>query len=362
MSEINTQKLEYTGTTAPANTTKVSEAAFGGAHAGAASRAPAVVIVDANLDDAVGAKSTASVQPDGGSGLLGWLSGIYTRAGEIVTALGATINTRVLSSATDSVSIGGSVAVSNFPASQPVSGEVSVGNFPASQAVSGTVTANLGTLNGAATAALQTTGNTSLSAIDGKLPTLGQKASAGSLPVVLSSDQPALNVKAATGEALTYFTGISVVPTALTTGLNLFFLRNTSATKKIKIQKIEIIMVFSGTAAATRSLYAIKKLTGVTATTGTVTLTPVPGQTGNPVSVADVKWAAAGGTLTGGTLQGTNVMSIGHANQLATNIVYDRGMTEAPLTLLQNETISLQTDGAIVAGSTVIISLRWTEE
>lgn len=47
---------------------------------------------------------------------------------------------------------------------------VSVTNFPATQAVSGTVTANLGTLNGAATAANQTTGNTSLSSIDGKLP------------------------------------------------------------------------------------------------------------------------------------------------------------------------------------------------
>jgi hypothetical protein len=322
---------------------------------------PMATIRDAAGADATGTPATTATQPTGGTGLLGWLSGIYTRAGEIVTALGAALNIRALNSATDSVSIGGQVAVSNFPASQPVSGEVSVGNFPASQTVAGTVTANLGTLNGAATAALQTAGNTSLSAIDGKLPTLGQKASAGSLPVVLASDQSALNVKAATGEALTYFTGVSVVPTALTTGLNLFFLRNTSATKKIKIQKIEVIMVFSGTASATRSLYAIKKLTGVTATTGTVTLTPVPGQTGNPASIADVKWAAAGGTLTGGTLQGTNVMTLGHANQLAANIAYDRDLIEAPLTLLQNEAVSLQTDGAIVAGSTTIISVRWTE-
>jgi hypothetical protein len=316
---------------------------------------PMSTVRDASGADAIGVPATGETPLPGATGMIGWLSGIYKR-------LGDTLNIRALSSSTDSVSIGGQVSVSNFPASQAVTGQVSVDNFPASQAVSGTVTANLGTLNGASTAALQTTGNASLSAIDGKLPTLGQKVSAGSLPVVLSSDQSALNVKAATGEALTYFTGISVVPTALTTGLNLFFLRNTSATKKIKIQKIEVIMVFSGTAAATRSLYAIKKLTGVTATTGTVTLIPVLGQTGNAVSVADVKWAAAGGTLTGGTLQGTNVMSIGHANQLTTNIVYDRNMSDAPLTLLQNEAISLQTDGAIVAGSTVIISVRWMEE
>ena len=37
------------------------------------------------------------------------------------------------------VTVGGSVSVSNFPATQPVSGSVSVGNFPASQAVTGSV-------------------------------------------------------------------------------------------------------------------------------------------------------------------------------------------------------------------------------
>jgi hypothetical protein len=49
------------------------------------------------------------------------------------------------------------------------SGTVNVGNFPSTQPVSGTVTANLGTLNGAATAANQSTEIGSLSSIDGKL-------------------------------------------------------------------------------------------------------------------------------------------------------------------------------------------------
>ena len=44
-----------------------------------------------------------------------------------------------------SLTIDGSVSVSNFPATQPVSGSVSVSNFPATQPVSGTVTANAGT-------------------------------------------------------------------------------------------------------------------------------------------------------------------------------------------------------------------------
>lgn len=90
-----------------------------------------------------------------------------------------------------SVSVTGTVAVSNFPTTQSVSatdldirnlssaqdsitvtGSVNVENFPTTQAVSGTVTANLGTLNGAATAANQTTGNTSLSSLDNKTPDL----------------------------------------------------------------------------------------------------------------------------------------------------------------------------------------------
>ena len=50
---------------------------------------------------------------------------------------------------------------------------------------------------GAATSALQTTANTSLSNIEGKLGSLGQKAMAGSAPVVIASDQSAIPVSAA---------------------------------------------------------------------------------------------------------------------------------------------------------------------
>jgi hypothetical protein len=53
--------------------------------------------------------------------------------------------------------------------------------------VDGTVTANLGTLGDAAT-------ETTLSAINGKLNSLGQKTKAGSVPVVLASDSDPLSV------------------------------------------------------------------------------------------------------------------------------------------------------------------------
>ena len=49
---------------------------------------------------------------------------------------------------------------------------------------------------GAATSALQTTGNTSLSSIDSKTPALGQAVMASSSPVVIASDQSAIPVSA----------------------------------------------------------------------------------------------------------------------------------------------------------------------
>lgn len=52
-------------------------------------------------------------------------------------------------------------------------------------AFASTPTVNLGTLNGAATAAAQATGNASLSSIDGKTPALGQALAAASVPVIL---------------------------------------------------------------------------------------------------------------------------------------------------------------------------------
>lgn len=74
--------------------------------------------------------------------------------------------------------------------------------IPASQSGTWNITNVTGTVSlptGASTSALQTTGNTSLSNIDTKLPAnLGQKASSASLAVVLASDQSAIKQAANT--------------------------------------------------------------------------------------------------------------------------------------------------------------------
>jgi hypothetical protein len=64
---------------------------------------------------------------------------------------------------------GGSVSVSNFPATQAISGSVSVSNLPSTQVVSGTVTANAGTNLNTSALALESGGN--LASINAKLTT-----------------------------------------------------------------------------------------------------------------------------------------------------------------------------------------------
>jgi hypothetical protein len=75
---------------------------------------------------------------------------------------------------TDSVNVG------NFPSS------FSISNFPSTQPVSAS---SLPLPSGASTATLQTLGNSSLSSIDGKTPSLGQALAASSIPVVLTTAQ-----------------------------------------------------------------------------------------------------------------------------------------------------------------------------
>lgn len=139
--------------------------------------------------------------------------------GNSITVDGNLGRTWTLLNSTDSVNIG------NFPSIQPVSqsgtwnigtlstisnvvhiddnsGSLTVdnsGTFATQASQSGTWNINniSGTISlptGAATSSNQTTANSSLSSIDGKLNSLGQKTMANSTPVAISSDQSILSI------------------------------------------------------------------------------------------------------------------------------------------------------------------------
>jgi hypothetical protein len=88
---------------------------------------------------------------------------------------------------TGSLALSGSVAVSNFPTTQPVSGNVAVSNFPTTQPVSGTVTANAGT------------GTMAVSA--SALPLPSGAATAAKQPAIGTAGTPSADVISIQGEA-----------------------------------------------------------------------------------------------------------------------------------------------------------------
>lgn len=122
----------------------------------------------------------------------------------------------------NSITVDGTVAVSNFPATQPVSGTVTVvqptgtnlhvvvdsapttsvtqGTSP--WVVSGTVTANLGTIDGAATEATLAT-RLADATFTSRINTQGQKTMAASTPVVIASDQSAIAVTSTPAASVT---------------------------------------------------------------------------------------------------------------------------------------------------------------
>ena len=119
-------------------------------------------------------------------------------------ATGNTSLASIASSVAGTLSVDGSghtqpVSGTFWQATQPVSGTVGIsGSVPVTgtfwQATQPVSASALPLPTGAATAANQSTANTSLASIDSKLPALGQVLMAGSLPVTLASDQSALPV------------------------------------------------------------------------------------------------------------------------------------------------------------------------
>lgn len=111
-----------------------------------------------------------------------------------ITASNPSVSTTGTAVPTSATMVGGSDGTNLKALKVSTAGVLSVDGSAVTQPVSA---ASLPLPTGAATSALQTTGNTSLASIDGKLGSLGQKTMAGSAPVVLASDQAAIPTKAA---------------------------------------------------------------------------------------------------------------------------------------------------------------------
>jgi len=121
-------------------------------------------------------------------------------AGAATSALQTTGNTSLGTIDTSTAAINaklGSLGQKAMAGSAPVVLASDQSAIPASQSGTWNINNISGTVSiptGAATSALQTTGNTSIASVDTKTPTVAQKTMANSSPVVIASDQSAIPV------------------------------------------------------------------------------------------------------------------------------------------------------------------------
>ncbi len=204
-----------------------------------------------------------------------------------------------------SLTVDGTISVSNFPASQPVTGTF----WQATQPVSGTVAvtgayqatqsvsaASLPLPTGASTSDLQGTGNTSLGSIDTKTPALGQALAAASVPVVLTAAQlttlTPLSTVAVTGPLTDAQLRATAVPINDNGG-------SLTVDGSVSVSNFPATQAVSGTVSANATLAA-----ETTKVIGTVNIAAA-----QTVGVTGTFWQATqpiSGTVTAGLSAGTN--------------------------------------------------------
>lgn len=158
-----------------------------------------------------------------------------------------------------------------------------------------------------------------------------------------------------------YRAASSIEPSLLAIGADYFCIRNTHATKKLKIKNVNLSTFFAGLLSLTSvSQYSLTKYTWVTSTTGTA-ISVVPWETENATSIAEVKILNSWLTLTGWVDVGSIVRFL-NTNNLAVSNVLDNDFRNEPLVLWQNECLVVRSQSPIALGSWLSISLDRIEE
>lgn len=222
--------------------------------------------------------------------------------------------------------------------------------------VSGTVSLP----TGASTSALQTTGNTSLSSIDTKTPTLGQKTMANSSPVVIASDQSTLSVTQLDGAKATYSASASFTFAASATDV---FTITGSASKTIRIRKI--IYYVTATSGANATVQVIRRSTANTGGTSS-TRTAVAWDTTNSAATATVRSYTANPTLgtTVGPVIVTGIYISGGGTIGSQPLLYtdDSSLYQALTLRGTSEVIAINMNATSYNGNVARATIVWTEE
>jgi hypothetical protein len=189
----------------------------------------------------------------------------------------------------------------------------------------------------------------------------GQTTMAGSLPVVLASNQTSIPV---TTEGLkqTYAAAVSgFVPPAAATDI---FTITGSATKTIRITLLRVSCTTSAGSGISINAALIKRSTADSAGTST-TMTNVPHDSTNSAATAVVKAYTANPTL--GTTVGnvrTSRFQINSAGTTSNELAYELGTRPAQTLVLRgtSEQLCVNFGGATITSPICSIAIEWTEE
>lgn len=158
-----------------------------------------------------------------------------------------------------------------------------------------------------------------------------------------------------------YGTKVEIIPSTLTAGTCYWACRNLGS-RMAYLVSLELITEFSGTAAATRSIFDIGRFTGATPTGGT-TLDPCPLSSNYPATtMTDVRYAPGGLTVTGITF-GPPVGNFSIRSQLADGKTYTLSASVAGFEIAPNEGfyIRCQPTSAVISGAAITGHALWAE-
>lgn len=161
-----------------------------------------------------------------------------------------------------------------------------------------------------------------------------------------------------------YMVRIEIIPTTVTAATTYFAMHNLG-TKRAFIRKIEMKEGFSGTAAASRSIFEFERLFTATPTGGTaLTALKKNNNTMPTSSVSDIRYAPGGLTTTGVTWEAPFFLA-GVTNQLNTDFAQDLDFAnsgeQGKFVLNINEGLAIRANTALVAGAYLIGQISWDE-
>jgi hypothetical protein len=196
-------------------------------------------------------------------------------------------------------------------------------------------------------------------ALDATLTSGDQKTQVTALPSLIAGTARVGRIVLDGMPESEYSLSLNLVPSTLTDGTTYFAIKNTG-TNVMRLHSLLALLSFTGTPAATRSLYSLQRFTGTTPTGGTAATPSIRDSANANAAAVDARHAPGGVTTTSATF-GAVMMLMGHLSA-AEDVVISPALENAPLILRPNEGLALRASGAVISGSLVTLNLAWREE